>query len=283
MEKEKLEYLRHSCAHLLAAAVAELWPNAKPTIGPAIDDGFYYDFDFLDTKISEVDFLAIENKMHELVKNWSDFSCREVTANEALDYFKDNEYKCELINEFSGENSQLTFYTSGNFTDLCRGGHSANPAKELQHFKLLSIAGAYWRGSEKNPMLTRIYGTCFATQKEMNEYLKNLEEAKKRDHKKLGPALDLFFFDQTAPGMPYWLPKGVVIYNELLKFWRQEHQERNYQETISPILNKKELYITSGHFEHYWQDMFVADMGENEVYGVKAMNCPNAMKIYSFK
>src|SRR3989338_5860003 len=281
MEKEKLEYLRHSCAHLLAAAVAELWPNAKPTIGPAIDDGFYYDFDFLDTKISEVDFLAIENKMHELVKNWSDFLCREVTANEALDYFKDNEYKCELINEFSGENSQLTFYTSGNFTDLCRGGHSANPAKELQHFKLLSVAGAYWRGSEKNKMLTRIYGTCFATQKELEEHLNILEEAKKRDHRKIGQEQQLFFIDDmVGKGLVMWLPNGTTICDEIERLVNAKESEYGYARVITPHLAKEELFLTSGHLPYYKEGMYPGMVMDDGTYYLKAMNCPHHHRIY---
>ncbi|MCL4366388.1 threonine--tRNA ligase [Patescibacteria group bacterium] len=282
-DQGKLNNLRHSCAHLLAAAVMQLWPNAKRTIGPAIENGFYFDFDFGDIKITEEDLPKIEEKMKQILPTWTSFERYELTAQEAKKEYPNNLYKHELIDEFSKEGQKLSFYKSGDYWDLCKGGHCENPSKEIGAFKLLSIAGAYWRGSEKNKMLTRIYGTCFSTQQELDEYLKMLEEAKKRDHKKLGPALDLFFFHETAPGMVYWLPKGVTIYNELLKFWREEHLKRNYQETVSPILNKKELYITSGHFDHYWQDMFVADMGENEVYGVKAMNCPNAMIIFGFK
>lgn len=283
MDKDKLNNLRHSCAHLLAAAVMELWPKTKRTIGPAIENGFYFDFDFGDIKITEEDLPKIEAKMKQILPAWSGFEKHELAAAEAKKEYPDNQYKHELIEEFTKEGQKVSFYKSGNYWDLCKGGHVENPAKEISAFKLLSLAGAYWRGSEKNPMLTRIYGTCFNTQKELDEYLQMMEEAKKRDHKKLGPQLELFFFADTAPGMPYWLPKGVILYNELLKFWREEHQKRGYLETISPILNKRELYITSGHFDHYWPDMFVADMGENEVYGVKAMNCPNAMTIFGFK
>ena len=286
MVKENSDHqnqIRHSCAHLLAASVLKLWPDTKRTIGPAIENGFYYDFDFADVKITEDDLPKIEKKMAEILPSWSSFTKEEVTAEEAKKRFADNPYKLELIDEFEKEDKTLTIYNSGNFEDLCAGGHSKNPSKDIGAFKLLSIAGAYWRGSEKNKMLTRIYGTCFPSKKELDEYLTLLEEAKKRDHKKLGPALELFFFHETAPGMAYWLPKGVTIYNELLKFWRDEHQKRGYLETISPILNKKELYITSGHFDHYWSEMFVADMGKEEQYGVKAMNCPNAMNIFGFK
>lgn len=280
---DDLNNLRHSCAHLLAAAVKQLYPGAQNAIGPSIENGFYQDFDMADHKISEEDLEKIEKKMRELLEKWGKFEAREVSVEQAKKDFADNPYKLELIEEFAEQGKTITENDPGDFLDLCKGGHSENPKEEMKFFKLLSIAGAYWRGSEKNKMLTRIYGTCFATKAELDEHLERIEEAKKRDHKKLGPQLELFFFDETAPGMPYWLPKGVIIYNELLKFWREEHQKRGYQETVSPILNKKELYVTSGHFEHYWQDMFVANMGEGEEYGIKAMNCPNAMTIFAFK
>lgn len=277
-----MDNIRHSCAHLLAAAVMELYPKTKLTIGPAIENGFYYDLEFTQP-ISEEDLPKIEDRMRKILPSWNGFSKREVSAKEAKEIYKDNPYKLELIDEIEKRGEEITLYKAGNFEDLCRGGHSENPSEEIGALKLLSLAGAYWRGDEKNKMLTRIYGTCFSTQKELDEYLSMLEEAKKRDHKKLGPALELFFFSETSPGMAYWLPKGTIIYNELLKFWREEHQKEGYQEVITPILNKKQLYVTSGHFDHYWQDMFVADMGKDEVYGVKAMNCPNAMTVFGFK
>ncbi len=279
---ESLNNLRHSCAHLLAAAVLELYPDAKRAIGPAIENGFYFDFEF-SKPITEEDFSKIEEKMKQILPSWTSFERSELNPDDAKKQFPNNPYKIELIEEFSKNGEKLSFYKSGDYSDLCAGGHCENPSKEIGAFKLLSLAGAYWRGSEKNKMLTRIYGTCFPNQKELDEYLNMLEEAKKRDHKKLGPQLELFFFHETAPGMAYWLPKGVTIYNELLNFWREEHSKRGYQETFSPLLNKKEIYITSGHYDHYWEDMFVANMGENEEYGIKAMNCPNAMTIFAFK
>jgi threonyl-tRNA synthetase len=272
--------IRHSCAHLLAAAILELWPDTKNTIGPAIENGFYYDFDF-SKPITESDLPKIEKKMGDILKTWKSFEKEVVAATEAKKRFKDNPYKLELIDEISKNKQALTIYKSGSFEDLCRGGHSENPQKDIGAFKLLSIAGAYWRGSEKNKMLTRIYGTCFPTQKELDDYLEMQEEAKKRDHKKLGPLLDLFFYHETAPGMAYWLPKGLILYNELLSFSQRIHKEFGYQEVSTPILNKKELYQTSGHWQHYKDDMFVSDMGENEVFGIKPMNCPNAMNIFS--
>ncbi|HVZ11640.1 MAG TPA: threonine--tRNA ligase [Patescibacteria group bacterium] len=292
MDKKNLDNLRHSCAHLLAAAVMEIWPDTKRAIGPAIENGFYFDFDFGDKKISEDDFARIENKMHEIAKSWKSFERHEMSADKAKDEYPNNPYKHELIEEFSKKGETLSFYKSGDYWDLCRGGHCEHPDQELKHFKLLSIAGAYWRGSEKNPMLTRIYGTIFPTKAELDDYLKMLEEAKKRDHKKLGQALSLFVFHETSPGMPYWLPKGLIVYNELLSFSRQVHKDFGYQEVATPILNKKELYETSGHWDHYRDDMFVSPMsylrGDSkealigtETFGIKPMNCPNAMTIFS--
>src|SRR5260221_65694 len=192
--KELLQHLRHSTAHLLAAAIQELFPKAKRTIGPATEEGFYYDFDFGEEKVSESDFPKIEQKMHELGKEWKVFERSEVTKEQAVELFHNNEYKKELIEEFSQEGKKLTLFKSGNYIDLCKGGHSEHPDKELRYFRLLSIAGAYWRGSEKNSMLTRIYGTAFPTKQELADYLTMREEAKKRDHKKLGKELDLFVF-----------------------------------------------------------------------------------------
>lgn len=281
---DHLNNLRHSCAHLLAAAVMELYPKAKRTIGPAIENGFYFDFD--DLKISEADLPKIEEKMHEIVKSWKGFAGREVTKEEAIEAYKDNPYKIELIEEFASDGQKLTFYQSGDYFDLCRGGHVPHPNNDLKHFKLLKLAGAYWRGDEKNKMLTRIYGTVFPTKDALEKYLWQLEEAEKRDHKKIGKELELFMFHETAPGMAYWLPKGVIMYNEIINFWREEHKKRGYQEIVSPLINKKELYETSGHWEHYMNDMFVARGGvdeEESVWGLKPMNCPNAMVVFGYK
>lgn len=279
-EPEQLNNLRHTAAHLLAAAVVELYPQAKPTIGPIIENGFYYDFDLSDS-VSEEDLPRIENKMRELLKGWDKVENREVSAAEAKKIFANNPYKLELIEELEKAGELITIYKTGNFEDLCRGGHAENPQEEIKAFKLLSVAGAYWRGSEKNKMLTRIYGTAFHSQSQLDEYLQQVEEAKKRDHKKLGPQLGIFMFHETAPGMPYWLPKGTIIINELVKFWREEHSKRGYQEIKSPLLNKKELYVTSGHWEHYRENMFLAETEEGEIYGVKPMNCPNSMVVYA--
>ena len=236
-----------------------------------------------DIKISEADFPKIEKKMRDILSGWTHFEYKEVTLQEARKLFAHNPYKIELLEEFSKDRKKLLTNNPGEFLDLCKMTHVENPAKEMQNFKLLSVAGAYWRGSEKNKMLTRIYGTCWPTQKELDEYLNMLEESKKRDHKKLGPALELFMFHETAPGMPYWLPKGVIIYNELVSFWRQEHRVCGYQEIVSPILNKKKLYIPSGHYDHYWSEMFVAKTDDEGEYGIKAMNCPNAHIVFGSK
>src|SRR3989339_485631 len=240
MDTQNLDSLRHSCAHLLAYAVKQLYPGALKGIGPAIENGFYQDFDMGKWNISEADLPKIEAKMREILPKWQKFSFNEVTLEEAKKLFKDNKYKVEMATEFAKQGKKLQTNDPGDFLDLCKMGHVENPSKELTNFKLLSVAGAYWRGSEKNKMLTRIYGTCWPTQKELDEYLNMLEESKKRDHKKLGPALELFMFHETAPGMPYWLPKGVIIYNELVNFWRREHKKHGYLEVTSPLINKKE-------------------------------------------
>jgi threonyl-tRNA synthetase len=283
MNHENLDNLRHSTAHLLAAAVLELYPDTKNTIGPATKDGFYYDFDFGDIKISSEDLPLIEQKMHEIISSWKSFDRHEVTASEAMSEFSGNKYKEELINEISERDPELTIYQSGNFRDLCRGGHVENPNQNIKFFKLLTVAGAYWRGSEKNKMLTRIYGTAFETQEDLDNYLNMLLEAEKRNHKKLGKELELFMFHETAPGLAYFLPKGVKVYNELVNYWRDEHEKYNYQEIFSPLLNKKELYETSGHWEHYQENMFLSQTKEDETYALKPMNCPNAMVIFGSK
>jgi len=288
-----LDNIRHSAAHLLAAAVLELYPQTKLTIGPAIENGFYYDFEFKNP-IAEEDLPKIEAEMKKILPIFKNFSHREVSVKEAKEIYKNNPYKLELIEEIEKRGEPVTLYKAGEFEDLCRGGHSEKPSEEIGVIKLLSLAGAYWRGDEKNKMLTRIYGTCFPTQKELDDYLNLLEEAKKRDHKKLGPTLELFFFHETSPGMPYWLPKGMIVYNELLKFSKEVQKSFGYLEIAAPILNKKELYETSGHWQHYRDDMFISPMSYlkddsrealqgSEVFGIKPMNCPNAMNIFSMK
>ncbi len=281
MEKEQLEHLRHSAAHLLAAAVEELYPTAKRTIGPAIEDGFYYDFDFGVEKINDEDLKKIEKRMGEIVKHWKEFEHKEVSAIEAKEFFKDNEYKKELIEEFSGEGQTLTFYTAGKFTDLCRGGHSENPSKELRNFKLLSVAGAYWRGDEKNKMLTRIYGTAFPTKDELQKYLEMREEAKKRDHRKIGKDQELFLIDdRVGKGLVMWLPNGTIIRNEIEKFATEMEESYGYSRVVTPHMAKEDLYLTSGHLPYYKEGMYPAMVMDDGTYYLRAMNCPHHHIIY---
>lgn len=278
-----LDNLRHSTSHLLAAAVTNIWPNAKPAFGPPIEDGFYYDFDFGKEKISKNDLKRIENKMAEIVKSWDSFKRIEVTPKEAKNEFKGNEYKHELINEFSEKGQKITLYRSGDFVDLCRGGHIDNPQKEIKHFKLLSIAGAYWRGNEENTMLTRIYGTVFPTKKELNDYLKMIEEAKKRDHRKLGKELNLFTFsDLVGAGFPLYTPKGAFIRLALNKYIEELQSKRGYHQVWTPQVAKADLFKTSGHYDKYKEDMFkvMSNYTEEEFY-LKPMNCPQHTQIYA--
>ncbi|HOY61231.1 MAG TPA: threonine--tRNA ligase [Candidatus Woesebacteria bacterium] len=280
--QDSLHKIRHSSEHVLTQAMERLFPGKfLMAMGPATDDGFYFDFEPLnDFKISEADFPKIEAEMIKIIKANLPIIREEITLDQAKKLFKDNPYKLEWLNTIEDRNEIISIYKTGEeFVDLCAGPHVKSTG-EIKAFKLLSIAGAYWHGDEKNKMLTRIYGTAFESKEELDKYLFILEEAKKRDHRKLGPQLGIFFLDETAPGMPYWLPKGTIIINELLNFWRVEHQKRGYLETITPQLNKKQLYETSGHWDHYRENMFICDMGENEIYCLKPMNCPNAMTIF---
>ncbi|OGY98861.1 MAG: threonine--tRNA ligase [Candidatus Liptonbacteria bacterium RIFCSPLOWO2_01_FULL_45_15] len=297
----KIDNIRHSLAHLLAAAVLKRFPKAKLGIGPVIENGFYYDFLINAderglTQIKETDLPEIEKEMRRLIRMNLSFTGKKIMPAEAKKLFNDQQFKLDLIKEFIKETKTLTAYTiwekgprqsasslreSAIFVDLCKGGHVKNTSEiNIDAFKLTHVAGAYWRGDEKKPQLQRVYGLAFETKNGLDDYLKMREEAERRDHKKLGPQLKIFMFHEAAPGMPYWLPNGTLIYNELINFWREEHKKRNYHEIISPLLNKKELYITSGHYEHYWEEMFVAKTDESEEYGVKAMNCPNAMVVF---
>lgn len=300
---DHLHAMRHSLAHIMATAVTTLWPEAKLGVGPVVENGFYYDIDIPGVTISTEDFKKVEEGMRKVINANQPFERSEKSIDEALAWAKKagQPYKEELLNDLKragttvakdlntdelgtiteGESAveNVSFYTNGDFTDLCRGPHIESTGK-VGAFKLMRVAGAYWRGKETNPQMQRLYGVAFATKQELNEYLQMLEEAKKRDHRKLGKELDLFFFHETAPGMPYWLPKGTILYNELISFWREEHYKRDYQEIISPLMNKKDLYVTSGHFDHYWDDMFTSETAEGELYGMKAMNCPNAMTVF---
>ena len=278
----ELKDLRHSAEHILTQAMLRLYPGKFiMAMGPATDDGFYFDFESLDDfKVSESDFPVIEAEMKKIVKENLPIIKKEISLDEAKKLFSGNPYKLEWLDSIKDRNEIITvYYTGDQFFDLCAGPHVLYTS-QVKAFKLLSIAGAYWHGDEKNKMLTRIYGTAFENKEALEKYLVNIEEAKKRDHRKLGPQLGIFFLDETAPGMPYWLPKGTIIINELLKFWREEHQKRGYLETITPQLNKKQLYETSGHWDHYRKNMFICDLGEEGTYCLKPMNCPNAMTIF---
>ena len=288
--KEQLNNLRHSAAHLLAAAVMELYPDAKRTIGPAIENGFYYDFDFGSVTLTEEDLPKIEEKMGKLLKDWKGFARREVSADEAKEFYKDNPYKIELIEQFASEGQTLTFYDSMNYkgeafyTDLCRGGHAEQPKKEIGAFKLLSLAGAYWRGDEKNKMLTRIYGTAFSTKEELDAHLEMLEDAKRRDHRKLGRELELFIFDDlVGPGLPLWLPNGTILKDELEKFAIETEYKWGYKRVSTPHLAKQQLFETSGHLPYYTDSMFPPMKLDDGNYYLKAMNCPMTHLIYRSK
>ena len=277
---QDIQTARHSLAHIMAEAVDELFPNVKFGIGPAIDNGFYYDFD-IEKSILPEDLEKIENKMRELIKRDVPFEHSTMKKAEALEFFKNQPYKVELINGI--EDEEVGIYKSGNFVDLCRGPHVEN-SRELRgvSFKLMSIAGAYWKGDSKNKMLQRIYAVAFENKDELKQYLFMQEEAKRRDHRKLGEALDLFFIDDTAPGMPYWLPHGLKLFNTLLAFWREEHEKRGYHEISSPQLNTRTLWETSGHWAHYKDNMFTTGE-ENNPLALKPMNCPNSIIVYKRK
>jgi len=277
--EQNLDQLRHSTAHLLAAAIMQLYPEAKLTIGPSIDTGFYYDID--DLKISEVDFPKIEKVMHKLATTWKGFERHAVTLAEAKQEFAGNLYKLELIAEHSGEGESLTVYQSGNFRDLCRGGHVEHPNQELKFFKLLSVAGAYWHGDEKNKMLTRIYGTAFFTQAELDDYLTLQAEAKKRDHRKLGVELDLFAFsDLVGKGLPMLTPRGATIRRELERFVVDEEIKRGYQHVVTPPLAKVDLYRKSGHYPYYKDTMYPPMVVDEDELILRPMTCPHHFQLY---
>ena len=272
----------HTTAHIMAQAVKRLFPNAKLTIGPAVENGFYYDFD-VEKPFSEEDLAKIEDEMRKIIKEDLSLERFELPREEALAKMKEagENYKVEIIEELP-EGEVISFYKQGDFVDLCRGPHLPSTGC-VKAVKLLSSSGAYWRGDEKNKMLQRIYGISFPKQSELDEYLNMIEEAKKRDHRKLGKELDLFFFDETAPGMAYWMPKGMKILNKLIEFWRGEHAKRGYQEFSGPQLNSSSLWKTSGHWDHYKEDMFVLEDADGNEQALKPMNCPNAIKIYQSK
>lgn len=282
---QDLAHKRHTLAHLLAASVRELYPGAKNAIGPAIDEGFYQDFD-LPEPISETDLPKIEKLMRKRLASWKEFVKREVTAEEAKKEFSWNEYKTELINEFTAGAKTLTFYTVGGFIDLCKGGHVENPAKDIpaDSFKLDRVAGAYWRGDETNPMLTRIYGLAFDTKEELDAFIIQREEAKKRDHKKLGVDLDLFFIDEkVGKGLPMWTPKGTIIKFELENFTRELERKYEYEHVSTPYLGAEELYRTSGHLDHYSHNMYAPIDMDGDLFYLRPMACPHHIRMFQRK
>ncbi|HEV7449244.1 MAG TPA: threonine--tRNA ligase [Candidatus Paceibacterota bacterium] len=286
MDTIPLENKRHTLAHLLAATVRDLYPGAKNAIGPSIDNGFYQDFDLGSHKISEEDFPEIEKRMREILKTWTTSSHREVTPEEAQKEYAWNEYKAELANEFALGGKTITFYRLGDFDDLCKGGHSENPEKEVDPntFKLDRVAGAYWRGDEKNKMLTRIYGLAFDTKNELDTYLAQREEAKTRDHRKLGAEMDLFI---TSPlvgaGLPLWTPRGTIVRSELANYIWELRSARGYQKVTIPHITKKELYEISGHWDKFGDELFRITTREGKEYALKPMNCPHHTQIFARK
>lgn len=275
----------HSTAHILAQALEQLYPGIKLTIGPAIENGFYYDVDFGDITISDKDLKEIENKMLEIARGKHEFSIRESSKADALEYYKkqNNEYKVELIENL--EDGSITFCDHDNFTDLCRGGHIPNTGI-VKAIKLMSIAGAYWRGDENNKQLTRVYGISFPKQKDLTEYLQLLEEAKKRDHRKLGKELELFTFSQkVGQGLPLWLPKGAALRERLENFLKKAQKKAGYEMVVTPHIGHKELYMTSGHYEKYGADSFqpILTPHEGEEFLLKPMNCPHHCEIFNSK
>ncbi len=284
MNQENLSNKRHSLAHLLAAAVMQLYPESKRTIGPAIDDGFYFDFEF-SKPIIESDLEKIEAKMREILPTWSTFERSELTADEAKAEYPGNQYKHELIEEFTKDGEKVSFYKSGDYWDLCRGGHVDNMSEiDPGSFKLTRLAGAYWRGDENNKMLTRIYGLAFDTKEELEAHLAMLEEASKRDHKKIGQQLDLFVFsDLVGGGLPLWTPKGTLLRNLLDNFVWELRSKHGYQKTEIPHITKKDLYETSGHWDKFKDELFRITTREGHEFAMKPMNCPHHTQIYNRK
>src|SRR5918997_1640491 len=282
--EDALWLVRHDCAHVLATAVMELFPGVKISIGPPIKDGFYYDFDFPeDVKLSDADFERIEAKMREHIKADEHFEREDVTVEQALERFtgEHQDYKVELIRDLVQNTGveTVSLYTNGPFTDLCRGPH-APTTKRIKAFKLLSVAGAYWRGDSDRQMLTRIYGTAFHSKEDLEEHLRRLEEARARDHRKLGKELDLFLFSELSPGSPFWKPNGMVIWNELTALWRAENGSRGYREVKTPILYDVDLFKSSGHWDVYRENMYFTDV-EDRPMGLKQMNCPAHIQLYN--
>ena len=277
LEDEHLSTLNHSCAHIMAQAVRHLYPNAKFWVGPVVAEGFYYDMDLGDVSLKDEDLLKIEKEMKKIAKDGKRIVRKEISKEEALEMFGDDEYKVDLINRL--EEGTISCYSQGDFTDLCRGPH-VETVKMCKNFKLLKHSGAYWKGDSNNKMLQRVYGICFDTKEQLDAHLEALEEAKKRDHKKLGKEMELFMLSEYAPGMPIMLPNGMIFRNILEQFWYQEHTKEGYQFIKTPIIASRELWEISGHWDHYQQNMYTTKVDDRD-FAIKPMNCPGALLVYN--
>ena len=276
---EKLQKSRHSLAHILAKAIVSLYPSTKLTIGPAIEDGFYYDVD-LDEQLTPDHFDAIEKKMKEILNKGEAFVRKEVSKQEALKLFEGNEYKTEIINELPEDEKITLYYTGDDFFDLCRGPH-VESSKNLQNYayKIHSVNGAYWRGSEKNKMLQRVYVYAFADKKQLADHINMLEEAKKRDHRKLGKELKLFMLSPEGPGFPFYLPNGMIVKNLLIDYWHELHRKAGYSEIATPMMLSRHLWETSGHWDHYKENMYTTKIDDVD-FAIKPMNCQGGVLVY---
>ena len=274
-EPEGFEILNHSCSHLMAQALKHLYPGVLFGFGPAIEEGFYYDIDLGDRVLTDKDFPAIEAEMKKLSKQAIAYKRKEISKEEAKEVFKDNPYKLERIDELEGG---ISMYEQGDFIDLCRGPHVPNTSY-CKHFKLLSLAGAYWRGDSKNKQLTRIYATCWPSEEALKNYLDILERRKANDHRRLGRELGLFMLSEYAPGMPFFLPKGQLLMNELISYWRKIHEAHGYTEITTPTMMSRKLWETSGHWDHYKENMYTTKV-DDEDYAIKPMNCPGSILVY---
>lgn len=277
-ENEVLNQLNHSCAHVLAQAIKHIYPQAKFWVGPVINEGFYYDIDLGDVSLKIEDLEVIEKEMKKICKDGKRIVKEELSIKDALELFVDDIYKLELIAQFSDPNIPITCYKQGDFTDLCRGPHQPT-VKDCRYFKLLKVSGAYWKGDAKNKMLQRVYGVCFFTIEDLNQHLYLLEEAKKRDHRKLGKELSLFSFSEYGPGFPFWLPNGMALKKRLEDFWYQEHEKEGYKFVQTPIMLDQELWKVSGHWENYQENMYISEI-DDKTFVVKPMNCPGGILIY---
>jgi len=277
-EDEQLNVLNHSCAHLMAQAIKHLYPQAQFWVGPVINEEFYYDVDIQDDVISEDDLVKIEKEMKKISKDGKRITREELSKEDALTMFKDDPYKVDLINNMEGEDVVISAYRQGDFVDLCRGPH-VDTVKQLKHFKLLKVSGAYFKGDASNKMLQRVYGICFDSAERLEEHLYLLEEAKKRDHKKLGRELNLFMMSEFGPGFPFFLPNGMVVRNELENFWYEEHRKEGYQFIKTPIMLNQQLWEVSGHWFNYRENMYTSEI-DDTLFAVKPMNCPGALLAY---